>query len=234
MRLVSRLALLAAASLAPCQAYAQQAPTVASQPEEGPGEEPGEEIIVQATRSGRRLQDEPVRVEVLGREEVEEKLMMRPGNVAMILSETGGLRVQVTSPALGAANIRVQGMDGRYTLLLADGLPLYGGQASSLGLLQIPPTDLGQVEVIKGAASALYGPSALGGMINLVSRRPGDAPEAEALLNASTRGGQDATAYTAAPIAQGLGASLTGGYRPPHRPAYAKAQRQRGRNVGRA
>lgn len=78
--------------------------------------------------------------------------------------------------------------------------------------MQIPPTDLGQVEVIKGAASALYGPSALGGMINLVSRRPGDVPEAEVLLNASTRGGQDATAYTAAPIAQGLGASLTGGY----------------------
>lgn len=212
MRLISRLALLSAASLTPLQAYAQQTPTGSPQPTESAGEESGDEIIVQATRSGRRVQDEPVRVEVIDREEIEEKLMMRPGNVAMILSETGGLRVQVTSPALGAANIRVQGMDGRYTLLLADGLPLYGGQASSLGLLQIPPTDLGQIEVIKGAASALYGPSALGGMINLVSRRPGDVPEAEVLLNASTRGGQDATAYTAAPIAQGLGASLTGGY----------------------
>lgn len=212
MRIVSRLALLAATSLAPCQAYAQQVPVPAPQAEEGAGEEPGDEIIVQATRSGRRLQEEPVRVEVLAREEVEEKLMMRPGNVAMILSETGGLRVQVTSPALGAANIRVQGMDGRYTLLLADGLPLYGGQASSLGLLQIPPTDLGQVEVIKGAASALYGPSALGGMINLVSRRPADTPEGEVLLNASTRGGQDATGYASAPVAEGLGASLTGGY----------------------
>ncbi|WP_318248279.1 Plug domain-containing protein [Novosphingobium percolationis] len=81
-----------------------------------------------------------MRVEVIDQDELDEKLMMRPGNVAMILSETGGLRVQVTSPALGAANIRVQGMDGRYTLLLADGLPLYGGQASSLGLLQIPQT----------------------------------------------------------------------------------------------
>lgn len=123
MRLVSRLALFAAASLAPCLAYAQQAPAVAPQPEEGAGEEPGEEIIVQATRSGRRVQDEPVRVEVIDRDELDEKLMMRPGNVAMVLSETGGLRVQVTSPALGAANIRVQGMDGRYTLLLADGFP---------------------------------------------------------------------------------------------------------------
>lgn len=212
MRRVFGLALLSASSLTPYHAHAQQLAEQATQSDEGVSEEPEEEIIVQATRSGRRVQDEPVRVEVINREEIEEKLMMRPGNVAMILSETGGLRVQVTSPALGAANIRVQGMDGRYTLLLADGLPLYGGQASSLGLLQIPPTDLGQVEVIKGAASALYGPSALGGMINLVSRRPGDAPEAEVLLNASTRGGQDATAYGAAPLAEGLGASLTGGY----------------------
>jgi iron complex outermembrane receptor protein len=130
----------------------------------------------------------------------------------MILSETGGLRVQITSPALGSANIRVQGMEGRYTQLLADGLPLYGGQASSLGLLQIPPTDLGQVEVIKGAASALYGPSALGGVINLVSRRPSDAPEAEVLLNATSRNGQDGTGYTSAPLGSGWSGSITGGY----------------------
>ena len=175
-------------------------------------EEDVEDIIVQATRSGRRVQDEPVRVEVISREEIEEKILMRPGNIAMILTETGGLRVQVTSPALGAANVRVQGMAGRFTQILADGLPLYGGQASSLGLLQIPPTDLGQVEVIKGAASALYGPSALGGVINLVSRRPGPALQGEALMNATTRNGQDLTAYTAMPLDGSWSASVTGGF----------------------
>lgn len=115
-----------------------------------------EDIMVQATRSGRRIQNEPIRVEVINREEIEEKALMSPGNIAVLLNETGGVRVQITSPTLGAANIRLQGMRGRYTQLLADGLPLYGGQASSLGVLQIPPMDLGQVEVIKGAASALY------------------------------------------------------------------------------
>lgn len=154
-----------------------------------------DEIIVLSTRSVRRLQDEPVRVEVLGLEEIEEKLLMRPGNISMLLAETGGLRVQVTSPSLGAANIRVQGLRGRYTQLLADGLPLYGGQASSLGLLQIPPSDLRQVEVIKGAASALYGGQALGGVINLISRRPGDEAEGEIVLNATSREGQDLSAY---------------------------------------
>lgn len=172
----------------------------------------GDEIIVEATRSGRRIGEEPVRVEVIDREEIEEKILMRPGNVAMILSETGGLRVQVTAPAIGGANIRVQGLEGRFTQILADGLPLYGGQASSLGLLQIPPTDLGRVEVIKGSVSALYGASALGGVINLVSRRPSTSFEAEALINATSRNGQDVTAYTATPLSENISGSLTGGF----------------------
>lgn len=201
--LIQRALLAGAAFYCPVSAFAEST---------APEAEEGEEIVVQATRSGRRVQDDPVRVEVIGREEIEEKILMRPGNIATILSETGGLRVQVTSPSLGGANVRVQGMDGRFAQLLADGLPLYGGQSSSLGLLQVPPTDLGQVEVIKGAASALYGPSALGGVINLVSRRPGSEPVGEVLLNATTRDGQDATAYAAAPIGPGWGLSLTGGY----------------------
>lgn len=193
-------------------AWAQDPPQSSSVSPATPVEEAeGEEIIVQATRTGRRIQDEPIRVEVLDREEIEEKLLMRPGNIALVVAETGGLRVQTTSPSLGGSNIRVQGMNGRYTQLLADGLPLYGGQASSLGLLQIAPTDLGQVEIIKGAASALYGPSALGGVINLVSRRPGEEFEAEGLANVTSRDGQDATAYMAVPIGADWGASITGG-----------------------
>ena len=184
-------------------------PAAAAEPEEP--EEP-EEIVVEATRSGRRVQDEPIRVEVITREEIEEKILMTPGNISMLVSETPGVRVQVTSPALGSANVRMQGLQGRYTQILSDGLPLYGGQTPSIGLLQIPPTDLGQVEVIKGAASALYGPSALGGVINLVSRRPGSDASAEMLLNATSRGGYDVTGYGETPLTDTLSASLTGGF----------------------
>src|SRR5438552_4651764 len=144
-----------------------------------------QEITVTATRTETRIEDEPLRVEVLNQEEVEEKVLMTPGDIAMLLNETSGLRVQVTSPSLGAANVRVQGLRGRYTQLLSDGLPLYGGQTGAIGLLQIPPIDLGQVEIIKGVASALYGPSALGGVINLVSRRPLRS-ERQMLLNATS------------------------------------------------
>jgi len=214
-RMLSVVGSLLAALIPFSAADAQEAQPSEQAHEEGDvheeHEEEAEEIIVQGTRTRRRIQDEPIRVVVIVREEIEEKLLMRPGNIAMLVNETPGIRVQVTSPALGAANIRVQGLEGRYTQLLADGLPLYGGQTSSLGLLQIPPTDLGQVEVIKGAASALYGPSALGGVINLVSRRPGDTFEAEALFNATTRDGQDATAYASGPLGGGWSVSLTGG-----------------------
>src|SRR5436309_15022918 len=141
-----------------------------------------QENTITATRTETRVEDQPLRVEVLDHEEVEEKTLMTPGDIAMLLNETSGLRVQVTSPSLGAANVRVQGLRGRYTQILADGLPLYGGQSGSIGLLQIPPLDLGQVEVLKGVASALYGSSALGGVINLVSRRP-ETVEREFLLN---------------------------------------------------
>ncbi len=170
-----------------------------------------QKVVISTTRSGRLAQDEPMKVEVINREEIEEKAIMRPGNIATMVNETGGIRVQVTSPALGAANVRVQGLFGRYTQLLADGLPLYGGQASSLGLLQIPPTDLRKVDVIKGSASSLYGASALGGVINLLSRLPGDEAEGEVLFNVTSRNGQDITAYYATPINDQLGVSITGG-----------------------
>jgi outer membrane receptor protein involved in Fe transport len=169
-------------------------------------------IVVQATRSQRRVQDETIRVEVLSGEEIAEKLLMRPGNISMMLNETGGLRVQVTSPALGSANVRIHGMRGRYTQLLADGLPLYGGQASSLGLLQVPPSDLGQVEIIKGSSSALYGGQALGGVINLVSKRPGSSGEGEIILNATTRDAQDASAYAAGPLSSSWSGSVLSNY----------------------
>ena len=168
-------------------------------------------MVVSATRSERRVEDTPLRVEVIDEEEIAEKVAMTPGDIAMMLNETSGLRVQTTNPSLGGANVRVQGLRGRYTLILADGLPLYGGQAGGLGLLQIPPVDLGRVEVIKGTASALYGSSALGGVINLVSRRPADEAERTILLNQTSRGGSDAVYFGSGRPADGVGYTLLAG-----------------------
>ena len=154
-----------------------------------------------------------MRVEVLDAEEIEEKQLMTPGDIVMMLNEMGGLRVQATSPSLGAASVRVQGMRGRYTRFLSDGLPLFGTDVGGLGLLQIPPTDLGQVEVIKGVASALYGAGALGGVVDLISRRPAKEPVREALVNRTSRGGTDATLFAAQPFTERWsGTLLVGGH----------------------
>jgi iron complex outermembrane receptor protein len=166
--------------------------------------------VVASTRTDGRLEDQPTRVEELVREEIEEKMLMTPGDIVMMLNEMGGMRVQATSPSLGAASVRIQGMRGRYTRVLSDGLPLFG-DVGGLGLLQIPPMDLGQVEVIKGVASALYGAGAMGGVINLLSRRPAAAPSQEFLLNRSTRGATDAVTFVSAPLSRGWSATLLGG-----------------------
>lgn len=168
-------------------------------------------IVVASTRTGRRLEDQPTRVEVLDREEIEEKMLMTPGDIVMMLNEMGGLRVQATSPSIGAASVRVQGMRGRYTRFLSDGLPLFGQQMGGLGLLQIPPMDLGQVEVIKGMASALYGAGAMGGVVNLLSRRPTPEVTADVLLNRSSLGATDVVTFVSAPIGAGWSGTLLGG-----------------------
>jgi iron complex outermembrane receptor protein len=168
-----------------------------------------ETVTVAATRTNRGLEDQPIRVEVLDAEEIDEKLMMTPGDVVMMLNEMGGMRVQATSPSLGAASVRIQGMRGRYTRFLSDGLPLFGEQVS-LGLMQIPPLDLGRAEVIKGVASSLYGAGAMSGVVNLVSRRPGTKPEHQLLLNRSSRGATDAGLWYSTPLSDRWGFTLLG------------------------
>jgi iron complex outermembrane receptor protein len=170
-----------------------------------------EEVVADATRTATRLADQPLRVEVIDAEEIEEKALMTPGSIAMLLAETTGLRVQTTAPSLGAANVRINGLRGRYTQLLADGLPLYGSQGDSFSLLQVPPLDLSRVEIVKGAASALYGPTALGGVVNLVTRRPA-ADHADLLVNLTSQQGVDAAAFLGRGPRGGWGFTLLGGF----------------------
>ena len=118
--------------LQPAPAGPPTTPAPQAPPEPADVPEVKEEVTVSATRTDRRLQDEPLRVEVIDREEIEEKALMTPGSVAMLLGETTGLRVQTVAPSLGAANVRIQGLRGRYAQLLADGLPLYGAGGDSL------------------------------------------------------------------------------------------------------
>lgn len=154
-----------------------------------------EQIVVTSTRSRRSFVEQPTRVEVLGNEELNEKASMKPGNIRMLLNESTGIQVQQTSATSFNSSIRIQGLDGRYTQLLRDSMPLYGGFSGGLSLLQIAPLDLQRVEVIKGASSTLYGGGAIAGLVNLITRTPGSEPEASLLFNATSAGGQDVSGF---------------------------------------
>lgn len=153
-----------------------------------------DEVIVSATRANRSISRTPTRIEVLT-DEVEEAATMDPSKIAHLLMHTTGVQIQQTSASSGAARVRIQGQYGRYTQILKDGFPLYGGFTGALGVLQIPPLDLKQVEFIKGSSSTLYGGGAIAGLINLVSREPGDEPEFSVHMNLSHIGNRDINAF---------------------------------------
>lgn len=171
-----------------------------------------ERTIVSSARTDRALADEPLRIEVVSGEEVVEKMQQRPGDLRGVLGELTGLHVQTSAPGLGPTYARIQGMRGRYTLFLTDGLPIWGAGSEGFEILQITPIDVAQVEAITGPASALYGPGALGGVIDLVSRRPPAVGEArEVLVSQTSREGSDAAVWEARRFGDRWGMSLLGG-----------------------
>ncbi|NTS39945.1 TonB-dependent receptor [Flavisolibacter sp. BT320] len=154
-----------------------------------------EEVVVRATRTSRTIANTPTRIEVISGEELAEKGNMKPGDIRMLLNESTGIQTQQTSATSYNAGIRIQGLEGRYTQLLRDGYPLYAGFSGGLSILQIAPLDLRQVEVIKGSASTLYGGGAIAGLVNLVSKTPGEERELNFLANATSAGGLDLSGF---------------------------------------
>lgn len=153
------------------------------------------EVVVLTTRGTRTIMNIPTRVEFISGEELDEKASMKPGDIRMLLSESTGIATQQTSAISGNATIRIQGLDGRYTQILKDGFPTFSGAASGLGLLQTPPLDLKQVEIIKGSSSTLYGGGAIAGLVNLISKTPEEKRELSFLLNGTSGRGLDASAF---------------------------------------
>jgi len=157
----------------------------------------GEVTIVTATRNNGDIENSPLKVEVLGKEELGEEAGIKPGNIASLLSDVSGVQIQQSSATTGNSNVRIQGLDGRYTQILRDGMPLYDGFSGGFGIMTIPPLDLQQIELVKGSASTLYGGGAIGGLVNMVSRRPSMEQEADVLVNYTTLKEANANAYIA-------------------------------------
>lgn len=153
------------------------------------------EVVITTTRTGREIDDVPTRVEAIDEEEVDEKINMRPANVAMVLHESTGIQVQQTSATSNTQSVRIQGLDGRYTQLLKDGFPAFGGFSGSLSILDIPPLDLKQVEIIKGSSSTFYGGGAIAGVVNFISREPENERVTNMIFNQTSALGTDFSLY---------------------------------------
>ena len=171
-----------------------------------------EEItIVSSTRNNQRIENSPLKVEVLGREEMDEENAIKPASIGSIIGDISGIQIQQSSAVSGNANVRIQGLEGRYTQILRDGLPLYDGFSGGFGILSIPPLDLKQVELIKGAASTLYGGGAIGGMVNIISRKPIEKQVATFTLNRSSLSESNINAFLSKKYNK-IGYTLYGGY----------------------
>lgn len=157
-----------------------------------------EQIVVTSTRNNSIVDKTPLRIEVMGKEEVNEEIAIQPGNISKFLGESSSIVTRQTSAVSGAISFRLQGLPGRYTKLLKDGFPDFSGLASGFSPLQIPPLDLQQIEITRGALPTLFADGALAGIVNLISRRPTANPQWQLLFNQTDKQGTDISSFYSA------------------------------------
>lgn len=96
-------------------------------------------------------------------------------NVFEALQIVNGVRPQVNCSVCNTGDIHINGLEGPYTFVLIDGMPIVSGLSTVYGLSGIPNSLIERVEVVKGPASSLYGSEAVGGLINIITKNPKNA-----------------------------------------------------------
>jgi outer membrane receptor for ferrienterochelin and colicins len=92
------------------------------------------------------------------------------------LSYVNGVRPQLNCNVCNTGDIHINGLEGPYTMVLIDGMPMVSGLSTVYGLSGIPNSLIERVEIVKGPASTLYGSEAVGGLINIITKNPSKAP----------------------------------------------------------
>ncbi|WP_053970671.1 TonB-dependent receptor [Mangrovimonas sp. ST2L15] len=88
------------------------------------------------------------------------------------LQNVNGVRPQINCNVCNTGDIHINGLEGPYTLVLIDGMPIVSGLSTVYGLSGIPNSLIEQIEIVKGPASSLYGSEAVGGLINIITKLP--------------------------------------------------------------
>lgn len=146
-----------------------------------------DEIVVTGTRNPRKVSDTPVRTEVVSREEIRDT---HARTVKEALQNVPGLLLRQIHGKAGY-EVWMQGFNADRVLVLIDGLPLTATTGSSVDVTQLDTLDIERIEVVKGAVSAQYGSSAMGGVVNIITRPISEGTGGELTVDGGTYGDQN-------------------------------------------
>jgi outer membrane receptor for ferrienterochelin and colicins len=128
-----------------------------------------DEVVVTATRTARRRSESPVLVRVMDRRALQS---LPATSLSDALAYQPGLRVEVACQTCNYTQLRMSGLPGAYSQVLVNGRPLFSPLLGLYGLEQLPAELVERVEVVRGGGSSLYGSSAIGGTVNIITRQP--------------------------------------------------------------
>ena len=131
------------------------------------------DVVVTGTLVETYSKDSPVKVDVVSPHYLEK---IPTANIMEVLENVNGLYQQIDCAVCGTNTIRINGMEGPYTAVLIDGMPIMSSLATVYGLNGISPALIQQIEIIKGPMSTLYGSEAMGGVINIITKNPQITP----------------------------------------------------------
>ncbi|MCT4664485.1 MAG: TonB-dependent receptor [Flavobacteriales bacterium] len=127
------------------------------------------QIVVTGTRTARRKTESPVIVHVMDKSKLEQ---IQACSVADGLSFQPGLRMETDCQTCSYSQLRMNGLSGSYSQILINGRNIFSPLTGLYGLEQMPSNMLDRIEVVRGAGSALYGSSAIGGTVNIFTKTP--------------------------------------------------------------
>tara|TARA_R110002167_G_scaffold108803_26_gene277782 strand:- start:650 stop:2923 length:2274 start_codon:yes stop_codon:yes gene_type:complete len=142
-----------------------------------PSSEQLEETVVTGTLKAVVRSESPVPVEVYSTTFLKQN---PTASIFEALQNVNGVRPQINCNVCNTGDIHINGLEGPYTLVLIDGMPIVSGLGTVYGLSGIPNSLIAQIEVVKGPASSLYGSEAVGGLINIITKSTLEAPSFEA------------------------------------------------------
>lgn len=133
-----------------------------------------EEVVITGTLKEINKDDSPVNIDI-----ITPKLFQKTAtpNLFEATSLVNGVKPQINCNVCNTGDIHINGMEGPYTLILIDGMPIVSGLSSVYGLMGIPASMIERLEIAKGPAGALYGSEAMGGTINLITKNASLAPK---------------------------------------------------------